>query len=66
METAGELDDKAWIRVVTIMMISSTPYIFFRPIQSAMTPNPTWPTTVPQEVATLMAVSSWLEILPLK
>ena len=56
IDMEGELDDKAWARVAKIMMISSSPYILFRPTISARIPNPTCPMTVPPEVATYWSV----------
>jgi hypothetical protein len=64
MEIAGESEESDWARVATMMMISSTPYIFLRPTTSARKPKPSWPRTVPPEVATLMAVSELEGILP--
>src|SRR5271170_7655403 len=53
-------------RVAARMIISSIPYMRFRPIQSAIYPNTNCPITVPTEVATLMAVSPLVGITPLE
>src|ERR1700733_1844181 len=53
-------------RVAARMIMSSIPYMRFRPIQSAIYPNTTCPITVPTEVATLMAVSLLVGITPLE
>lgn len=63
---AGELDDRLWASVEKMMIMSSSPYIFFLPTTSASMPNPTWPLTVPVDVATLIAVSLASGILPPK
>ena len=52
-------------RVAARMIMSSTPYMRFRPSQSAMYPKTSCPITVPDDVATLMAVSLLLGIMPL-
>jgi hypothetical protein len=61
----GELEVRAWARVAKMITINSRPYILFRPTTSARAPNPSCPTTVPAEVATLMAVSEFVGMTPL-
>src|SRR2546421_12983287 len=53
-------------RVAARMIISSIPYMGFRPIQSAIYPNSNCPITVPTEVETLMAVMPLVGITPLE
>ena len=47
-----------------MIKMSSMPYIFLRPTMSARIPKPICPTTVPVDVATLMAVSALEGIFP--
>src|SRR5215471_2546684 len=65
MEMDLEFEERACARVAKMMIINSSPYIRFRPTMSASQPKPTWPRTVPPDVATLMAVSELLGIFPL-
>lgn len=60
----GELLERDWARVAKMMMISSRPYILLRPTMSARMPKPSWPTTVPAEVDSLMVVSEGVGMVP--
>lgn len=64
MDMARESEDRAWARVEKMMIISSMPYMRFRPMRSASHPKNSWPMTVPPEVDTLIAVSALEGILP--
>src|ERR1700722_3149811 len=63
-DTAFEGEHSACARVAEMIIMSSIPYIFFRPRRSARYRKPTWPITAPAEVATLIAVSELCGMTP--